>query len=134
MAIFITPSSNSLQASSVAHTTSSIGAGSSEDFTISAGDIFHLLSITASTPCWIRVYGTSEARNADTRTNPGGTVPDAGSDFYAEVATVSSSQTIRFSPVPLVQGTNGNAFIRIKNTDSASRIITLNFSVLTLEN
>ena len=134
MAILITPSSGSLQSTIITHVTSSISAGNSEDLTIAAGDIFHLLAITASTPAWVRVYGTSSARAADTRTSPGGNVPSPGNDYYAEVATTNAPQTVRFSPVPLVQGTSGNAFIRVKNTDTSSRIITLDCSIFTLEN
>ena len=114
------------------YTTASLAAGATADLTIAGGDVFHLLAVTASTPAWVRVYGTTAARDADTRTDPGGTPPGAGNDFYAELATVATPQTIRFSPVPLVQGTSGDAFIRVKNMDTVSRAIALNFSVLTL--
>jgi hypothetical protein len=122
-----------LSAAMLNHTTASLAAGAAEDFTIAGGDAFQLLSVTASTPAWVRVYGTAAARDADTRTEPGGTPPGAGNDYYAELATVAAPQTIRFSPVPLVQGTSGDAFIRVKNMDTVSRVITMNFSVLTLE-
>lgn len=116
----------------VNHVTESLTAGAVEDFTISAGDAFHLLSLTASTPAWVRVYGTSAARAADTRTSPGGTPPLAGSEFYAELVTTTAPQTIRFSPVPLVQGTSGEAFIRVQNMDTVSQVISLDFSLMTL--
>lgn len=122
-----------LTAAVLNHTTASLAAGATADFAIAGGDAFQLLAVTASTPAWVRVYGTTAARDADTRTDPGGTPPGAGNDFYAELATVATPQTIRFSPVPLVQGTSGDAFIRVKNMDTVSRAITLNFSVLTLE-
>ena len=114
------------------YTTAPLAAGEMAEFTIAGGDVFHLLAVTASTPAWVRVYGTSAALNADTRTNPGGTPPGAGNDFYAELATVATPQTIRFSPVPLVQGTLNDAFIRVKNMDTVTQEITLSFSVLTL--
>lgn len=120
-------------ATAINHVTESLAAGSFEDFTIAAGDSFHFLSLTASTPSWIRVYGTSAARAADTRTSPGGTPPLAGSEFYAELVTTTAPQAIRLSPVPLVQGTFGNAFVRVKNMDTVSRAIALNFSVIPLE-
>jgi hypothetical protein len=122
----------SLTAGVLNHTTGTLPAGASENFTIPGGDLFQLLSVTASSPAWIRIYGTPGARSSDTRTAPGGLPPGAGSDFYAELATLMSPQAIRFSPIPLVQGTTGDAFVRIRNMDTVSRIITVNFSVLTL--
>ena len=117
----------------ISYTTANLGVGSTSDFTISAGNVFHLLSVTSSTPAWIRVFGTSSGRSSDTRTSPGGTLPVAGSEYYAELVTTSTPQTIRFSPVPLVQGTSGEAFIRVINTDNASRTIQLDFKVITIE-
>lgn len=117
----------------LSHTTAILEPGATEDFTIEAGNTFHLLSVTASTPAWVRVYGTSAARAADTRTSPGGTPPLAGSEFYAELVTTTAPQTIRFSPVPLVQGTSGNAFVRVQNMDTVSRTINLDLRVITLE-
>lgn len=109
-----------------------LAPGSSQDLTISPGGVFHLLSIAASTPAWVRVYGTSAARAADTRTEPGPPIPASGSEYYAEVVTTQSPQTIRFSPVPLVQGTSGSAFIRVVNRDSSSRVITLDLTTIKL--
>ena len=115
----------------LSHETESLEAGAIEDFTIPGGNAFHLLSVTSSTPTWVRVYGTAAARAADTRTSPGGTPPLAGSEFYAELVTTAAPQTIRLSPVPLVQGTFGNTFVRVKNMDTVSRTINLDFSVIT---
>ena len=111
----------------------SLAAGATEDFSITAGSLLNLLSVTASTPSWVRFYGTAAARSADLRTSPGGVPPLAGEEFYAEVATTASPQTIRFSPVPLVQGTAGEVFVRLVNTDTVARAIVLSFSVLTLQ-
>ena len=129
-----TPASGgSLQSSVKTHTTAELTAGEVEDFVITGGDSFHLLAVTASTPAWVRVYGTAAARTADVRVEPGGTPPGPGNDFYAELATTGTPQTIRFSPVPLVQGTSGDAYVRVVNMDVASRAISLSFTVLTLE-
>lgn len=121
------------QSYTLSHTTGSLGVGATADFTISAGNAFHLLSVTSSTPAWIRVYGTSSGRSSDTRTSPGGTLPSSGSEYYAELVTTTTPQTIRLSPVPIVQGTNSEAFIRVINTDTVSRTIQLNFKVITIE-
>ena len=123
----------SVVSSTLNYTTGSLASGASEDFTLAMGTSACLLSITSSTVSWVRVYGTSAARTADIRTSPGGSAPASGSEFYAEIATTASPQTIRFSPVPVIQTTAGNAFIRVKNTDSVTRTITLNFKILILE-
>jgi hypothetical protein len=122
----------SLELVAISYTTAELAAGGIEDFVIAGGDFFHLLSIVASTPAWVRVYGTSAARAADTRTEPGAPIPASGSEYYAEVVTTQSPQTVRFSPVPLVQGTSGSAFIRVGNRDTVARAITLQFTTLKL--
>jgi hypothetical protein len=127
------PGPDGIVPATLTYTTASLAANASEDFTIAGGDAFQLLSIESSRPAWVRIYGTAAARTADTRTQPGGAVPAAGSEFYAEVATTATPQTIRLSPVPLVQGTNGGAFVRVVNRDSVARTIALSFNVLTLQ-
>jgi hypothetical protein len=119
--------------STISHTTASLAAGSSENFTLAGGKVFNLLSLTSSTPSWVRVFGTSSARSADTRTSPGGTLPAAGTEFYAELVTTSAPQTIVLSPVAIVQGDSGTSYIKVVNTDSVTRTIQLDFKVLTLE-
>jgi hypothetical protein len=126
------PPGTGVSASTLTHTTGSLAAGASADFTLSSNSLFQLLSFTASTPTWIRVYGTSAARSADTRTSPGGTLPSAGSEYYAELVTTAAPETIRLSPVPLVQPTSEQVFMRVKNMDSAARIISMTFSILSL--
>lgn len=128
-----TSGGGSLARQDLQHITVSLAPEAIEDFTIPGGNVFQILSVEATSPVWVRVYGTSSARSADPRTQPGGVPPLAGTDYYAEFATVSTPQTIRFSPVPVVQGTGGDAFIRAVNTDTVSRVITLTFSVLTLD-
>jgi len=117
----------------VSRTTATLAAAATEDFTISAGKVFNLLSFVSSTPSWIRIYGSAAARAADTRTQPGGTLPLAGSEYYAELVTTTAPQTITMSPVAIVQGTAGIAYARVVNMDTVSRSIQLNLKVLTLE-
>lgn len=123
-------STGSLTSQVLTYTTGLLTTGIVEDFTISDQGLFQLLSFTTSTPTWIRIYGTSAARSADTRSTPGGAVPAAGTEYYAELVTTSSPQTIRLSPVPLVQPTGGNVFIRVVNMDSAPQVISLQFLIL----
>ncbi len=122
----------SLEPVVISYTTAELAAGGVEDLVIAGGSFFHLLSIAASTPAWVRVYGTSAARAADTRTEPGAPIPASGSEYYAEVVTTQSPQTIRFSPVPLVQGTNGEAFVRVVNRDTSDRSIALDLATIKL--
>lgn len=126
------PAGTTLAITTLSHTTASLAAAASEDFTIASGALANLLAVTASFPAWIRVYGTSAARTADTRTSPGGTPPISGSGFYAELATTTTPQTIQLSPVATMQGDPGNVYMRVKNMDSVSRAIALDFSILTL--
>ena len=122
----------SLSYTTLSYTTPLLAAGATDDITLAGGDVFNLLAITSSNPVWVRVYGTTEARSADTRTQPGGIPPGSGNDYYAELVTVATPQTIRFSPVPVVQGTTGNTYVRVKNVDSSARTITIDFTILTL--
>ena len=105
------------------YTTENLSPGEIEDFSISEANLFHLLSVTSSHPVWIRFYGTEAARIADTRTAPEKETQYVNSEFYAEVLTVLPSQTTRPSPIPMIQGSEGNIFVRIVNTDTLSREI-----------
>lgn len=133
--IVIVPSGGSgdLDRVQVSVTSPTLTAGQSDDFTIQAGEVFKILAFTASTPAWVRVYGTSAARAADTRTEPGGTVPLAGTGFYAELVTVASPETITTSPVPTVQAASGLTYVRLVNEDTVSRAISVTFDALVLE-
>lgn len=119
--------------STLSVSTPSLAADASADLTINCGSVFLILSCTVSTPSWLRVYGSSAARTADTRTSPGGIPPDPGNEFYAELATDIAPQTIKLSPVPIVQGTSGQSFIRVKNLDTVTRTINITFTFLNLQ-
>ena len=123
----------SLSRQTITYDTISLEPGELEDFTLQAGNLYYILSVEASTPAWIRVYGTDQARTLDTRVNPGGIPPGSGNDYYAELATVATPQVIRFSPVPIVQATNSLTYLRVQNRDVVARVINLSFVVLTLE-
>lgn len=127
------PYGNVVHSGSVEYTTSLLDPQESEDFFINCGNVFQFLSLSASTPAWVRVYGKDSARSADARVSPGGTPPVAGAEFYAELVTVSPLETIRLSPVPTVQSWYGDTFIRVVNTDSSPRVITLKFYYLAFE-
>lgn len=123
----------SLGSTTISLTTGTLNPGDFTNLTLAGGSVFNLLAITSTDPVWVRVYGTTTARDADVRTQPGGSPPGSGNDYYAELVTVGTPQTIRFSPVPIVQGTSGNAYVRVKNLDSSAQAITIDFTILTLE-
>ena len=123
----------SLGSTTISLTTGTLNPGDFTNLTLAGGSVFNLLAITSTDPVWVRVYGTTTARDADVRTQPGGSPPGSGNDYYAELVTVGTPQTIRFSPVPIVQGTAGNAYVRVKNLDSSAQAITIDFTILTLE-
>jgi len=123
-------SSNVLQ--TLSYEATSLASGADADFTINAGDVFTLLSVTSSHPAWIRVYGTNAARAADNRTSPGAPYPTAGSGFYAEVLTNATPQTITLAPVAVCQGVSGVAYVRKQNKSGSVATITSNYAVLTL--
>jgi hypothetical protein len=120
----------SISLQTLEYTTASLSPGSTEDFILESSPLFDLLTVFSAYPAWIRVYGTSAARAADTRTSPGGTPPAAGTDFYAEVVTTQSRKTIRLSPIPMIQGTNGQVFLRVANLDTQNREISLTLNTL----
>lgn len=117
----------------IEHTTESLLPGGVEDVSLSSPLIFNILAIYSTAPAWVRVYGTSDARDADTRTSPGGIPPAAGTDFYAEVVTTESPQLIRFSPIPMVFASFGETFVRVVNVDTVNRELYFNFDILAYE-
>jgi hypothetical protein len=122
-----------LQRQTITLQTPVLAVGGAHDFNLAAGSLFQLLALQASQPCWLRVYGNTAARSADTRSQPGGTLPAAGSGFYAELVTTSPDQLIQLAPIALVQATAGNAPLRVVNTSAASAALNLQLTVLTLE-
>ena len=103
------------------------------DCSVAAGSVFQLLAIEASHPCWLRVYGSAEARSADERTAAGEPLPPAGSGFYAELVTTSSGERIVLAPVPTVQSPDGQTYLRLVHTAASAQALTLHLDVLTLE-
>ena len=122
-----------LQRQSLQLSTAVLNPGAGLDLTLEAGSLFHLLAVEASSPCWLRVYGSAEARAADGRSAPGGSLPPPGSEFYAELVTTTAAQRLRLAPVPLVQATAGLTHLRLVNTDALERALLLQIDVLTLE-
>lgn len=110
--------------------TSLLEPGEYHDFSFEFGSVYQLLSIESSSPCWFRLYGKSSARDLDTRTEPGGTPPESGSDFYAEIVTTELLPSVRLSPIPTVNSWYGTTFARVVNTGTEAVQINLTFRYL----
>lgn len=126
------PAAITLPQQTLTNTLASLSAGSSLNYTVSASNLFMLLSFTANHPVWFRLYSTEAARAADARTAPGGLLPQSGTGFYAELVTTNANQTIVLAPVATVQGVNGLAYARVQNMDSVTRSLVLSLNILNL--
>jgi hypothetical protein len=123
------PGVQPLSLDSLEHITANLAPGGVEDVALISPQIFNILTLYSETPAWIRVYSTSSARAADTRTSPGGTLPAAGTGLYAEVVTTESPGFISFSPIPMVSCA-GSVFIRVVNMDTISTEVNFVFGIL----
>lgn len=97
---------------------------------------FQVYKVTANYPCRLRIYGTLTAASLDySRTVSND--PTGNHLMYLELVLSQSNLTWTMSPVPTCANmdaiTTTNTYMTIENTDSASRIITLNFELLKLE-
>lgn len=116
----------------VARTTASLANDAAEDWTItSAGTLAAALSVTTDRAAWIRLYSSSSARSADSRTSPGGTLPLAGTGFLMEVAT-TGAQTITMAP-PAWLATTGSVYARVVNRSGSTAAVQLSINLLVME-
>lgn len=108
------------------------------DFSISAGPsgpvgpVFQLLAVTASGPCWLRIYRSAAGRAADPRTAPGTSPTAAGPGLVAELVFTGAGELIHLAPVAVAASDAGEAFCRVVSTASVSQSLTLIFDVLSL--
>lgn len=122
--------------STVSHTTASIDANASEDFTLAVTKMANILKVTADYPCWVRMYGTSAARTADASrliTED----PDTGVGLYGEWASTSGALSVTCSPIPCFQNSDttpaNTAYMTVKNLDSTARAISIGVTFVGLE-
>ena len=111
------------------YTTDNLESGFIENFELSIGRLYQILSITTDFPAWTRVFGNSTGRDLDTRTYPSLPFPSSGTGFFAEVATTPLNLSIFMSPMPSVQQNGVETFLSIKNMDSVAREITITIEV-----
>jgi hypothetical protein len=95
-----------------------------------------LKQISANYPCWIRIYGSSSARSEDS-TRIKGTAPTAGRGLYAEIGPSAVYPIIHLSPeLPFSNNddpVSDIGYFSVQNLDSAPRDITINLTLLPLE-
>jgi hypothetical protein len=118
----------------IVYQTSPVAGGNYSDFSMITGKMAYIMEISSNHPAWIRVYGTAEARTADNRTSPGGTLPVPGSDFHAEVVTTPAAGTITMSPVAIAHSPDSNVRIRLRNLSTESRSFVVTLKILSLTN
>lgn len=110
--------------------TESVLPGETLEFELDTPQSYQINSIATSSPCWLRVYGTSYARSLDTRTSPGSPFPEAGSGFFAEIQTVQGNLTTSFAPTAEVQVENTSTLFKVRNDDGSPREITITLDVI----
>ena len=117
-------------------TTGILAPNATENTTIALYRATELLSIATNYPAWVRVYSTNAARIADSL-RPITTDAVAGTGLQAEVITTTSLLFIPTSPSPVLCNLDDPAtdvlYLAIRNLDSVSRAVTVQFTHLKLE-
>jgi hypothetical protein len=113
-----------------------VDAGDSLDVTASGFKTYILSKVSTSSPAWVRIYSDANSRANDAARTEG-TDPLPGSGVIAEVITTPGFLTQLITPGVVGfnnDSTPGNLiYLAVKNTDSVSRDITVNLSILQLE-
>ena len=121
----------------VSGTTGSIGAGSSATVDITGFKSYSLFKITTNHPAWVSLFVDSTSRTSDAGRSYL-TDPSPGSGLIAEVRTTTAG-TSTFLITPGVIGWNNDTstsnkiYARVTNNDSVSRAITVDLTVVKLE-
>lgn len=114
------------------YTTAPLATNTFEEFEISIGKLYQILTIETDYPAWLRVFGNSSGRAADTRVLPGLPFPVPGSGYFSEVVTYISGLSIFMSPVVSVQQQATDTYFKIQNNDAATQEITVTISAVVL--
>jgi photosystem II stability/assembly factor-like uncharacterized protein len=117
---------------SIEYSTTPVDPGEVVRFTFPSVKTYQLLSVSTSSPCWVRVYGGSYGSMADTRTEPGTPFPDSGTGFFAEVQTTSQNLSVFLSPEITVQVETTDTFVTLRNDSSVTLPLTITLSVVPL--
>jgi hypothetical protein len=121
----------------VSGTTGSVGAGSSATLDITGFKTYGLLKVGISSAAWVTLYTDSSSRSSDVGRSYF-TDPTPGSGVIAEVRSTSAGVST-FLMSPGVIGWNNDSptastiYARVTNNESSSSAITLDLTVVKLE-
>jgi hypothetical protein len=119
-----------------ATTALSLAAAATENCQVSGYKSYLLSKLVTNYPAWIRIYSDATSRTADASRTEGND-PIPGSGVIAEVITTSSALTQLITPGVL--GFNNDTtststiYLAVTNKDSLSRVITVDLTILKLE-
>ena len=115
----------------------SIASGASANCQAAGAKSYLLSKVTTNFPAWIRIYSDGASRTADSSRTEGND-PLPGTGVIAEVITTSGSLTQLITPGVLGFNndtlTTSTIYLAVTNKDSVSRVMTVNLTILQLEN
>jgi hypothetical protein len=116
-------------------TTPSMAPGDTQTLDLQFAESCDLVAVTASRPCWIRIYSTAAARAADAARTIN-IDPTPGTGIMGEVAPYDGALAISWSPAPLFNNEDTvlgkTAYIAVTN-QSTTGTIELDFEILPQE-
>lgn len=114
----------------------SIAPGAAANLQITGAKSYLLSRVVTNFPAWVRIYSDSANRTADSSRSDGND-PLPGSGVIAEVITTSGSLTQLITPGVLGFNndtlTTSTIYLTVTNKDSVSRILTVDLTILRLE-
>ena len=120
-----------------ATTAISLAAAATGNYQVAGAKSYLLSKLVTSFQAWVRLYSDATSRSADASRTEGND-PLPGSGVIAEIITTSSALTQLITPGVL--GFNNDTtststiYLAVTNKDSVSRIITIDLTILQLEN
>lgn len=130
------PGLSTFERTTLSHTTITLAASATEEFTLAINKTADLLKVATDFPAWVRVYGSAAMRSDDSgRLITEDPAPGAGCFFDGR--TESTALEIDCSPVPIFvnhDSTPANtAYLSLRNLDTVSRAITLDLTFIPQE-
>ena len=120
-----------------ATTALSLTAGATENCQVTGAKSYLLSKLVTNYPAWIRIYSDATSRTADASRTEGND-PIPGSGVIAEIITTSTALTQLITPGVLGFNNDTTAtstiYLAVTNKDSSSRVITIDLTILQLEN
>jgi hypothetical protein len=115
----------------------SLASGAATNYQIAGAKSYLLSKVSTNFPAWVRIYSDGASRTADASRTEGND-PLPGSGVIAEVITTSGSLTQLITPGVLGFNndtlTTSTIYLAVTNKDSVPRILTVNLTILQLEN